>query len=82
MKDLPIKIKGRCIFMFHVLSLFTWTIGSLTLSAGNKGHDVVIYGGTSAGIIAAVQTAKMNKSVLLIEPGKHLGGKFGPSSAA
>lgn len=37
-------------------------------------HDVVIYGGTSAGVAAAVQTARMGKSVVLIEPGGHLGG--------
>ena len=37
-------------------------------------HDIVIYGGTSAGISAAVQGARLHKSVLLIEPGKHLGG--------
>ena len=28
----------------------------------------------SAGVTAAVQTARMGKSVLLVEPGKHLGG--------
>jgi len=37
-------------------------------------YDVVIYGGTSAGVAAAVQAARMEKSVLLIEPGNHLGG--------
>ena len=36
--------------------------------------DVVVYGGTSAGVIAAVQTARMGKSVVLVEPGQHLGG--------
>jgi hypothetical protein len=36
--------------------------------------DVIIYGGTSAGIIAAVQVAKLGKSVLVISPDKHLGG--------
>jgi hypothetical protein len=36
--------------------------------------DVVIYGGTSAGVIAAYQTVKMGKSALVIEPGFHLGG--------
>lgn len=36
--------------------------------------DVVIYGGTSAGIAAAIQTARMGKSVVLIEPSDHLGG--------
>lgn len=37
-------------------------------------YDVVVYGGTSGGVIAAVQTARMGKSVVLIEPGRHLGG--------
>ncbi len=37
-------------------------------------YDIVIYGGTSAGVMAAVQAARMHKSVILIEPGKHLGG--------
>lgn len=36
--------------------------------------DVCIYGGTSAGVVAAVQTAKMGKSVVLVEAGRHLGG--------
>ena len=37
-------------------------------------YDVVIYGGTSGGVAAAVQAARMGKSVILIEPGRHLGG--------
>jgi len=36
--------------------------------------DVCIYGGTSAGVIAAFTAKKMGKSVLLIEPGQHMGG--------
>ena len=36
--------------------------------------DVIIYGGTSAGIVAAVQTSRMGKTAILIEPGNHLGG--------
>tara|TARA_R100001132_G_scaffold27305_1_gene32124 strand:+ start:2956 stop:5103 length:2148 start_codon:yes stop_codon:yes gene_type:complete len=37
-------------------------------------YDVVVYGGTSGGIAAAIQADRMGKSVLLIEPGTHLGG--------
>ena len=37
-------------------------------------YDLCIYGGTSAGVIAAYTAAKMGKRVILIEPGKHLGG--------
>ncbi|UFH53049.1 FAD-dependent oxidoreductase [Spirosoma sp. KNUC1025] len=36
--------------------------------------DVIIYGGTSAAITAAVQVKKMGKSVIIVSPDKHLGG--------
>jgi hypothetical protein len=36
--------------------------------------DIVVYGGTSAGVIAAVQATRMGKTVVVVEPGKHLGG--------
>lgn len=36
--------------------------------------DLVIYGGTSAGVIAAVQAARMGKSAVIVCPDKHLGG--------
>ena len=39
-----------------------------------KSYDVVVYGGTSAGIASAIQSSRMGKSVVLIEPGKRLGG--------
>lgn len=39
-----------------------------------KTYDLVIYGGTSAGVIAAVQAKKMGKSVIIVCPDKHLGG--------
>ncbi|HEY1065711.1 MAG TPA: FAD-dependent oxidoreductase, partial [Pirellulales bacterium] len=36
--------------------------------------DVIVYGGTAGGVAAAVQTARMGKTALIIEPGEHLGG--------
>ena len=36
--------------------------------------DVIVYGGTSSAVIAAVQVAKMGKSVIIVSPDKHLGG--------
>ncbi|MGF1638498.1 MAG: FAD-dependent oxidoreductase [Cyclobacteriaceae bacterium] len=36
--------------------------------------DVIVYGGTSAGVIAAVQLIRSGKSVLVVSPDKHLGG--------
>ena len=37
-------------------------------------YDLVVYGGTSAGVIAAVQAKKMGRSVIIVCPDKHLGG--------
>jgi hypothetical protein len=36
--------------------------------------DLCIYGGTAAGVIAAIAAARAKRSVLLVEPGRHLGG--------
>jgi hypothetical protein len=36
--------------------------------------DVVVYGGTSAGVTAAVQAKRMGKTVVIVGPDKHLGG--------
>lgn len=44
------------------------------VSAKQKEYDIVIYGGTSAGIAAAIQSSRMGKSVVLIEPSSRLGG--------
>ncbi len=37
-------------------------------------YDVIIYGGTSSGIAAALQAKRMGKEVLLIEPSARIGG--------
>ena len=41
---------------------------------GSLSTDVIVYGGTSSAVIAAVQVIKMGKSVILVSPDKHLGG--------
>ena len=37
-------------------------------------YDIIIYGGTSSGIAAAVESSRMGKSVLIIEPSNRIGG--------
>ncbi len=37
-------------------------------------YDVVVYGQTSAGVMAAVQAKRMGKTVIVVGPDKHLGG--------
>ena len=36
--------------------------------------EIVVYGGTSAAVIAAVQARRMGKSVVVVSPDRHLGG--------
>ncbi|HEX7900083.1 MAG TPA: FAD-dependent oxidoreductase [Planctomycetota bacterium] len=54
--------------MMNMLSL------ALTLALAQETPDVVIYGGTSAAIVSAVQLKKLGKSVVVVSPDKHLGG--------
>lgn len=42
--------------------------------SAQKVYDVVVYGGTSSGVAAAIQASRMGRSVVLIEPSKRLGG--------
>lgn len=53
--------------------LFSLTMQTEAQSRDNE-HDIVIYGGTSAGIAAAIQSSRMGKSVVLIEPSSRIGG--------
>ena len=39
-----------------------------------EAYDLVVYGGTSGGIVAAIQARAMGKTAVLIEPGNHVGG--------
>lgn len=48
--------------------------GSFAGNVAPETVDVVVYGGTASGVVSAVQAARMGRSVLLIEPGRHLGG--------
>jgi hypothetical protein len=77
---LPEQINKRIMKIKQVLqAIITLTIlASLSCSCQRKedlnSADVVIYGGTSAGITAAIQTARLGKSVILLEPSNRLGG--------
>lgn len=51
------------------LSLLTTIFAQTTAEA-----DIVIYGGTSAAVTAAVQAVRLKKSVIVVSPDTHLGG--------
>ena len=42
--------------------------------ATDSSADVVIYGATPSGIIAAIEAAKLGRHVILLEPSQHIGG--------
>ncbi|MBL9140179.1 MAG: FAD-dependent oxidoreductase [Verrucomicrobiales bacterium] len=56
--------------------LFRWVLALVTASstALGTGYDLVIYGGTSAAVIAGVQARRLGKSVIIVSPDRHLGG--------
>lgn len=37
-------------------------------------YDVVVYGGTAGGVMAAIAAANLGVRVALLEPGRHVGG--------
>lgn len=57
------------------LLLTSLWLAALSISWGAPAsYDVVIYGGTSGGVAAALQTARMGRTAVLIEPTQFLGG--------
>lgn len=57
-----------------LLSLFLFNFIHVQSQPNRAEIDVCIYGGTSAGVIAAYTASRLNKTVLLVEPGNRLGG--------
>jgi hypothetical protein len=69
-------MKKQKIFNF-ILLMILFTFGfkdSANVNNKTIGADVIIYGGTSAAVTAAVEISRMGKSVLIVCPDKHLGG--------
>ena len=64
------------IFTFGTLvfCLLSSLPGQAQSSAAAPTYDLVIYGGTSAALAAAVQAKRMGKSVIILCPETHLGG--------
>jgi hypothetical protein len=54
--------------------VFGLTAAFFQSAVAQQKYDICIYGGTSAGVIAAYTSKKMGKSVILIVPDGHIGG--------
>lgn len=65
----------RLACMNRTLSLLVALIvGFGAAPAAETRYDVVVYGGTSGGVVAAVQAARCGRTVVLVSPTAHLGG--------
>ena len=60
---------AHCLAIIVALSCATGAV-----SAAEASHDIVVYGGASGGVVAAVQAARSGHSVILISPTQKLGG--------
>lgn len=62
------------LYLYLFISFIFSVFSTDTFAQKQHTYDVVIYGGTSAGISAAIQTSRMGKKVVLIEPTNRIGG--------
>ena len=69
-------MRAKFLFTLFVLLVGTHTNHAMTVEPQppEDRYDVVVYGGTSAGIAAAVQIKRMGGSVVVIEPTRRMGG--------
>ena len=59
----------------HILRIACTMLLCATAQAGQPHEvDVVVYGGTASGVLAAVAAKQQGASVVLLEPGRHVGG--------
>jgi hypothetical protein len=59
---------------YCLISLILLILSTGIDAAQPKKYDLVVYGGTSAGIAAAIEASRTGKSVVLIEPTDRIGG--------
>ena len=76
---MPVPVNPPAIFpkggwrRLMLAGFFGWLMALPGLAATVE-SDLCIYGGTSAGVIAGVEAAKLGKTVVILEPGRHVGG--------
>lgn len=67
------KVKHICVIVLTLFLALPHILNSQN-KVTTSSADIIIYGGTSAAIIAAVEAKKSGKSVLVVSPDIHLGG--------
>ncbi|MFN0128564.1 MAG: FAD-dependent oxidoreductase [Verrucomicrobiales bacterium] len=59
---------------WRFLTVAVWAAARTASALPLTEADVCVFGGASGGLAAAVQAARLSRSVVIIEPGRHLGG--------
>ncbi|MBL7734226.1 MAG: FAD-dependent oxidoreductase [Chitinophagaceae bacterium] len=68
-------IRNLLFFLFLYVAIIIASAGCTSATNKNQHQaDIIIYGGNSAAIVAAVRSAMMGKSVIVVSPDTHLGG--------
>lgn len=67
-------MKSLSVLFIAVTTFFLACSNSGTETLSEHDADVVIYGGTSAAVTAAVKVARTGQSVIIVSPDVHLGG--------
>lgn len=67
-------MKRRSLLMIFLVILFSGNQCKTCENTDTYNADVIIYGGTSAAVTAAVQVVRMGKSVIIVSPDIHPGG--------
>ena len=68
------RVLRSCVWLLLVAA---WEIPTAEAAGGATKvveADVCVYGGTSGGVVAAVQAARMGRRAVIVEPGSHVGG--------
>ncbi len=67
-------MKRRLLLLIFLALLITGNQCNVDKNVETLSADVIIYGGTSAAVTAAVQVVRMEKSVIIVSPDIHPGG--------
>ena len=63
---IPLKINNYNEMKKTIVLIILVLFSQMTFSQNVKNYDLVIYGGTSAGVSAAIQASRMGKTVVVI----------------
>lgn len=68
------KLVNTTVIRIVVVVVVVVVVSALQTGALADNYDVVVYGGTAGGVTAAIEAARLGKSVAIVEPSQHLGG--------